>query len=809
MPFGWTKTNLPGSSQRDFARAPRESRRPSPGRAKPRRTKLRRWFGLCVLLATLGLAFAIIGYWGLVFYYEHRLPAVFRTQDYLAETTQLNRIMSADGAVLYEYGDQRRSVVPEAKIPQRIKDAVLAAEDADFYRHDGLDYLGMARAMYKNLRDQRFSQGASTITQQIAKTFFLSSEKSIERKLKEVVLARRLEHELSKDELLYLYLNQIYWGHGRYGIGEAARFYFGKDLASVTLSDAALLAGMIAAPERYSPFKNLRRATERRAFVLDQMALHGFILSEDADAAKREPIRLRFSADRDPHIGIAGYASAMVRQFVVNTVGSARVAQGGLLVHTTIDTRMQRVAEQTIQRGLVGVDRMFDLARPLQHVSTGRINRLTAQLRRKLPKGGVRSGKIVLGVVTAVDTASKHYVINIGYGPGRLPFDAVARYADGKPPASLYRVGDVLRVSPRQTVRGPWSKERLPTFNIDQGPQASLVAIEPRTRAIRALVGGYDYSTHPYNRAASARRQAGSTFKPLVFAAALESGAITTDMRFANIPETYSRGTGGGVWQPKNFSKRYDGKRYTARLALAKSINVIAVKVLQKLGLDKLTAFARRLGLKGAIARDLSVALGSTEVSPLELANAYASFAALGMYRDAILVTKIEDNAGKVLFQQSGKASRVMSSEVAWRAIEMLRAVVTHGTAKRLHRIGRPVAGKTGTTDKGIDNWFAGFSKELVSVVWVGFDDRRAVEKATGGTLAAPIFGRFIAAALEGRSVRNFKPPRGVKALPRVVAPEAAPRKIQPVDPTEPTPDRLLQQMELLYRTPNEDRKAQ
>jgi penicillin-binding protein 1A len=763
-------------------------------------------------LGLLGLAVAIIGYWALVFYYEHRLPEVFRTEDYLAETVQANRIVSSEGDVLYEYGDQRRSVIPQERIPKIIKSAVLAAEDADFYRHDGLDYLGMARAMYKNLRDQRFSQGASTITQQIAKTFFLSSEKTIERKLKEVVLARRLEHELSKDELLYLYLNQIYWGHGRYGIGEAARFYFGKEVEAVTLADAALLAGLIAAPERYSPFKSLRKATERRAFVLDQMALHGLIDVAAADEAKREPIRLRFSADRDPHLGLGGYATAMVKRFVIDAVGSQRVAQGGLIVHTTIATRTQQIAERTLRRGLVGIDKMFGLAEPLRHVSEGRIPRLVAQLKRKLPRNGVRSGKIVLGVITAIDTASGHYVVNIGYGPGRLPFTSVARYSDGHPPEAAYRVGDVIRVSPRTRLASSWSDGRLPVFNIDQGPQAALVAIEPRTRAIRALVGGYDFETHPYNRAASARRQAGSTFKPIVFAAALEAGAINTDTRFANIPETYSRGIGGGVWQPKNFSKRYDGKKYTARLALAKSINVIAVKVLQRLGLAKLTSFARKIGIQGKIERDLSVALGSTEVSPLELANAYSSFAAMGMYRDAILVTKIEDNAGQVLFEQSGRATRVLSSEVAWRATEMMRAVVTHGTAKRLKGIGRPVVGKTGTTDKGIDNWFAGYSRELVSVVWVGFDDRRSVEKATGGTIAAPIFGRFIADALEGRRVREFRPPPGVQPLSRVAAPEAAPRKEKMVDPTVQGEDRLVQQMELLYQqppAPPSDEKAQ
>lgn len=809
---------MPTHSQRDFARldtkgvkkksAVRVKKSTSrtaaaplvPTKVKKKRAvwvRLLKWGTISALLLAV---LAVVGYWALVFYFEHRLPAVFETPDYVARTNQVTRIYSSNGDVLSEIGTERRTVVPEDEIPKLVKLAVLAAEDADFYSHDGLDYFGMARAMYKNVRDQRFSQGASTITQQVAKTFFLTAEKTIARKLKEVVLARKLEHELSKDQILYLYLNQIYWGHGRYGVREAARHYFGKELDALTLADVALMAGLIAAPERYSPFKDQRKAAQRRAFVLDQMARQEFITPERADQAKREPIRLNFRGD--PHVGLGGYASDMVKRFLLDQFGSERVARGGLRVYTSIDSRLQQEAERSLRTGLVKVDRKYQLKKPIERIAPRGITAYVAKLRKNLPGRGVRSGEIVLGVVTSVDAENKTYLVDLGLGPCRLPFDGVSRYAGHLPAGRLYKKGDVLRVSPQLALTDPWAKgDTTPVVNLDQGPQGALVSIDPRTRYIRALVGGYEHSTHPFNRAANAVRQAGSTIKPVMFAAALESGIIEPLSLIRNVPEAYKM-TRGKYWKPRNFNGRYDGKEYTARMALAKSINVIAVKILEKTKVRRAIDFAHRVGIKAEIEPNLSIALGSTAVSPLEITNSYATFASGGFVQEAVLVTRVEDWDGTVLYEAPGERRRATTAKVAYRITEMMEATITHGTAKNVRHLGRPAAGKTGTTDHGIDTWFVGYTPNLVTGVWVGFDDRRPVHKATGGSLAAPIWGRYMTAAHEGTPVADFEPPSGLEPLPtpRLEAlARATVHKPAPSEPDDDAPEPDGGDMDLLY----------
>jgi len=807
------------SSQRDFVqcstkprtrararvRAPRGGKRSGSG-GPPRRPS-RRWgrrlLKWGVFLGLLLTILVLVGYWGLVFYFENRLPEVFESEDYRAQTQQVSRIYSANGDVLAEIGQERRSIVAADDIPEVIKWAVLAAEDADFFEHGGLDYFGMARAMIKNLREQRISQGASTITQQVAKTFFLSSERTVSRKLKEVVMARRLEHELSKDEILYLYLNQIYWGHGRYGVREAVRFYFGKELGAVTLSDAALLAGLIAAPERFSPFRDQELATQRRAFVLNQMARHGFVSRERSDAALQEPIRLDFRGN--PKVGLASYAMDTVRQVLLKEVGEERMKRGGLRVFTTIDTRLQEEAEAAVRRGLTAVDRAYNLAEPIEHVEPSRLAAYVSRLRESVPSRGLRSGEIVLGVITEVDQENQFFGVDIGVARlCRLPFEAVSRYMGRLEPQELYTVGDVIRVSPRFKIdRESVAGTAPPQLNLDQGPQGALVAVDPHTRHIRALVGGYDHATHPFNRVRHARRQSGSTFKPIVFAAAMESGIVEPMAELRNVPDSYPVGD-GTYWKPRNFSNSYDGQLYTVRMALAKSINTIAVEILKRTGLRRAVDFSHRVGVQSDIPSNLSVALGSTALSPLELTNVYATFASGGYVQEPILVTRVEDSDGTVLYETTGERGRGTTAKVAYRITEMMRTVISHGTARRVRTLGRPAAGKTGTTDRGVDTWFAGYTPDLVTSVWVGFDDQRPVRGATGGRLAAPIWARFMTAAHEGTPVTDFAIPPGVDPLPPVgqsnpvAANVALPTAVE-VDEDIEAGSEEPNQMELLY----------
>ena len=546
------------------------------------------WIRWSAVLGILGAICAVVGYWGLVFYFETRLPEVFAPEDYEARTQQVSRIFSEDGRVLLELGEERRTIVPAKQLPKIIKYAVLAAEDADFYEHDGLDYWGMARAMYKNLRDQRYSQGASTITQQVAKTFYLSTEKTIARKLKEVVLARQLEQKLSKDDILYLYLNQIYWGHGRYGVYEAARHYFAKKPSALSLAQAALLSGLIAAPERYTPFRNFAKAKERQAFVLDQMVSRGWIPKKRAEKAKRENVKaqLNIKHTNDRFIGVGAYATEAVRKQLKEELGSDRLKRGGLRIFTSLDARMQVHAERAVRNGLRNnLDRNYRFARPIARKGKKGVQRFIKRLTRRIPKRGVRSGEIVSGIVMSVDVKQKAYVVNFGMGPALMPFAHVERYSKSVPrrkARTLYAVGDVLRVSPKLDAPQPWgADDSRPQVNLEQGPQAALVAIAPRSRRIKALVGGYDFKSHPFNRAIQAKRQAGSTFKPLVYAAGMETGRIDPLTRVRNVPESYRMGP-GRYWKPRNFGGTYDGKNYTLRQALAQSINIVAVKVLEK-----------------------------------------------------------------------------------------------------------------------------------------------------------------------------------------------------------------------------------
>jgi penicillin-binding protein 1A len=745
---------------------------------KPKRQWWVRLIRAAIILSLIGIVLAIGSYWSLVLYFESRLPPVFEPEDYVANAAQITRVYSRQGDVLAVIGDESRTVVPFEAFPKIVKDAVLAAEDADFYKHTGLDYWGMMRAMYANIRDQRIRQGASTITQQVAKTFYLTSERTFARKLEEIVLTRKLEQKLSKDEILYLYLNQIYWGHGRYGVVEAAWFYFRKDLQSLTLNECALLAGLISAPERFSPLRDMKKAIQRRDFVIDQMASKfDYVTPELATKIKREPIRPK--PEREPHIGLGRYGVDMVKRLLAEKFDSKLIRRGGLQVWTTIDTNMQRKAEASVTEKLTELDRTYRLWKPIERkpLSRERIPKYVQALRKKLPKKGLRSGRIVLGVVTGTDLKNHAYRVDVGLGDMHLPFSAVERYVQqGQTVDTLYRVGDVLRVSPRFNLEN--ARDGVDTSNIltlDQGLQAALVSIEPKTRAIRAIVGGYSHSTHPFNRATLAKRQAGSTFKPIVFAAGIETGAISTDTTMINVPESYRNGR-GRYWKPRNFSNKYDGKEYSMEEALAKSINVIAVKVLEKTGVGEARTFAKAIGIESPIEHDLSISLGSTSVSPLEMANSYATFANEGLYQTPHIVTRVEDASGTTIYEPVAKPVRVASVETAHAISRMLKAVIETGTGKRARLPGRPAAGKTGTTQNGIDSWFVGYAPALATAVWVGFDDRRPVRKATGGKLAAPIWSQFMSAALRGTPV-GWYPQPGKK-----------PRRIVRNQPTDETP---------------------
>lgn len=688
------------------------------------------------------------------------------------------------GEVVAQFGEEIRTVVPIERIPKTMLSALVCAEDAAFYSHPGLDFVGIARALWVDVTTGRYAQGASTITQQLAKTRYLDRQKTFTRKLKELVLARKLETRLSKDDILTLYANEVYFGHGRYGVEEAARFYFGKSVSEVSVPEAALLAGIVNSPAKFSPIRHPANALERRAYVLGQMLKHGYVSEADCARALATPLPV---VGHDSLQTIGPYYMEAVRRFVLTKVDREQLLYGGLRIEVAMDVTMQKAADSAVLTGLQRLDAKNKAAQPVKHYKDAAEQRDgVAKLSQQQGNGKPPWGRVLLGIVIGHDDKAKSYQLDLGGIKGFLAESALGRYAvsaDGKAEASIpgFDVGDLLRVS----IRGKDDAEQL-VLSPEFGPQAALVALEPQTRLVRALTGGDDFALHPFDRALLAKRQPGSTFKTFTYGAALEAGKVTPDDQRKDEAHVYT--AGGKPWTPRNFSGHYDGKMYSMRDALAFSINSIAVAIAELVGPERVADFAHRAGIQSDLVAGLPLALGASGVSPFELANAYATLANAGKAMEPILVTRIVDRTGKDLYlapRQEGRA--VISEEVTRALTDMLGEVVRKGSGKDAQKVGRPIAGKTGTSNASRDTWFAGFSADLCAVVWVGFDDRKPMPKATGGSHAVPIWAEFMIHALDR------VPPRPLPRLPHVLAGPLDPlAPAQPVDPEAAVEDSAL-----------------
>lgn len=701
-------------------------------------------------------ALAAAGLWAGYTALEATLPDVFSFSAYRKLALESSRVYASGGEPIARFGAENRTVVAPAEIPDALRFAIVASEDAAFYHHPGLDLFGIARALWVDVSAGRYKQGASTITQQFAKTRFLSADKRVIRKLKELILARRLEQRASKDEILAMYLNEIYYGHGAYGCEEAARRFFGKPVGQIDLAEAALLAGVVNAPSRLSPFNHPERARTRRAYVLDQMHRRGYIGAEDAERGKRAPLPTETSAE----MGVeAPWYVAAVRRQLGALIDDVTLAQGGLRIEIAMDVPAQRAADAAVHAGLLRVDQTLKSWQPLRNYTDdaamaaglGRIK----QGRRKGDDAevAIAPGQLLLGVVVSRVAAGSRsgYLVDLGDERGLLRDDALGRYAEAAATTAeaLYVRGDLLRISALDRIGGDDQKAAGGAkwlIVAEQGPQAALVAIEPQTRLVRALIGGDDARLHPFHRALDASRQPGSTFKPFVYGAAIEAGLVTADSEF--VDEQRSFRSGGRAWTPRNYKGHFDGKKHSLRDALARSINSIAVEVADRVGPAKIAAFAQRMGIVSELRADLPLALGASSVRPIELANAYATIAADGMTAPPILVTRIVDRDGKVRFSAQHNPARAISTDVARALADMLGEVVRRGSARKAN-VGHPVAGKTGTTNGGRDTWFVGFSAKLCASVWIGYDDRKAMKAATGATFALPMWVEFMRVALD------------------------------------------------------------
>lgn len=668
--------------------------------------------------------------------YEAKLPSVEELKSGY-DPPQVTRVLSRDGKLLGSMFTERRTVVPFSEIPKHVKLAFLAAEDASFYEHEGLDYFGMLRALFANVRAGQKRQGASTITQQVVKNLFLTPERTYERKIKETILARRLEKELTKDEIFSLYLNHIYLGQGRYGVEEAARHYFGKPGKALDLAEAALLAGIAAAPERFSPRTHPERALARRRYVLTQMLEKGFVTRELHDEALALPLRLAPGTEEES--ALAPEVVAYARKVLEAAVGE-RAKKGGFTITTTIDLELQAAARKAVTEGLAEYAKRQKLVPPL-----------TAEKRRLWGEpfsGEPRANKIYVGTVVALDDEKGTIDVRVGSTVGRVQLNNEERYNPDKlAPSAFTKVGALLRVSLIGESRGQPPPVPL---RLELGPQAALVAIDPRTREVLALVGGAEPVPGGLDRATRAHRQPGSAFKPFVYGYAIASRRFTA----ATVLEL----------PPLKNATEPGPRRVPVRLAIAKSDNAAAEALLAAVGAPNVVEWAKALGIESHLAPTPSLALGAYEVVPLELANAYASFASGGEVEPPRIVKRIVGSDGKEIpLPPQPPKRRVISPEEAYLVTSLMRSVVEQGTGVRAKSLGRPVVGKTGTTNKAKDAWFAGYSTELVAVTWVGYDDALPLGGSESGAVTAlPIWVAFMKAAHQGRPVTEFPRPNGI-----------------------------------------------
>lgn len=715
-------------------------------------------FGL-LLLAAIIIGVSAGGYIAVA----KGIPSVEELRQYKAVPG--TKIYADDDTLIGELKIEKGTYVPLNRMPQYLVNAVVAVEDSRFWKHKGIDYLAILRAAVKDVLHVGLREGGSTITQQLAKITFLTPEKTLQRKFKEAALAMKIEKSLDKKEILELYLNRVYLGHGAYGMDMASRTYFGKSVKEVTLPEAALLAGLIRAPSSYSPYNNLMKAKERQETVLGRMEEEGYIKPSEKERALKQPLYLSsIRSGQEANSFFIEY----IRKYLEDTYGEDAVYKGGFSVYTTLDRRAQAAAARSLQEGLRELDKRRGWRGPIDRREVNP----EKEMKKRDTAGSLiaGSGDIVSGVVLKV--SAKEAMIKARGIVGRLSVEN-ARWAgsllDTKTGKTIQvknftldkilKVGDVVKVGFKSLKGSPGE------LILEQEPEVegALVAIDPATGFIRAMVGGYDYSRSEFNRAVFASRQPGSAFKPLIYAAALDNG-FTPASLINDEPATYKGGPKGD-WSPENYDHKFYGPT-RLREALAYSRNVVTVKLVDAIGVDKVIDFARDIGIGAYMPRNLSIALGSVSITPMELAAGYSVFANSGMKMKPITIKYLTDAAGRILESNEPEGEQVISAETSFLITSMMEDVVNYGTGWRAKALGRPVAGKTGTTNDYRDAWFVGYVPDMLACVWVGFDDMRPLgNRETGARAASPIWVNFMRAVELGEQI-DFTVPEGIVSYP-------------------------------------------
>jgi len=798
------------------------------------------WKGLFKLVAFFALTGCTAGAFGYGFVwwkFSDGLPDIPDAESYRPPI--LSEVYTGDAVLAGEFSNERRKVVPYDRIPKRLVQAFIAAEDSSFFDHLGVDVLGTARAatktLLKKVSGKGSVQGGSTLTQQTAKAVLISAEgykeataKNIKRKIREALLARRLETKLTKEQILYLYLNNVYLGHHSYGVQSAAENYYRKDVRSLTLAEMALLAGLPQAPSAYSPFTNPEAARKRRHYVLGQMLEKGMISKAEHDEAQQAEVNVY--PVEDVFHEFAPYFTEEVRRDIVDRFGNKALLNDGLKVFTTMDSEKQRAAQEAVLSNLLIADKRQGFRGPVMHLEKGDVAKFIEHSKRVMGEEKVTPGKYYVGVISAITHDGRTADVTIGSQVAKLPLLGM-RWARPVNPEKYYtvsminKVSDALKVGDVVLVRGVAEAKELyddkeqysesafqdvppkaTLVRLEQEPelQSALVSIDPHRQYLLAMVGGYDFDANEYNRAFQACRQPGSSFKPIVYSGAIELMGWTEGTVIVDSPIVYDDPDNQNRWKPENYDGDFKGD-VLVRTALVNSMNVPAVKTFielarflgkknEKLGIEAFAQYVRKLGVSNHVDTDgdhvvdsplnpdYSAALGSSCILPYELAQVYATIDRLGVKKPTYFVRKVEDRFGRTLedhtayddpwaslqdrvaagyarLQEPGE--QVMSPETAFIVTDLMRGVVRGGTGVGALALGKPAAGKTGTTNDSFDAWFTAFTRDVVASAWVGYDlNKHPLNKyETGGKAALPIWLQYMQKALAGRSQPEFEPP--------------------------------------------------
>ena len=700
---------------------------------------------LFVVAALLGIAS------GVLFAYGGDLPKISALDDYAPST--ISRVYGAGGEVVGEFAIQRREVIPYEAISPTLRQAILAAEDDDFEQHVGLSIPRIAVTLVKDILERRKAGGASTLTQQLARKLFLTDEKTWERKIREAILAMQIEKRYTKREIFTFYCNQMYFGHGVYGVEAASRLYFGKSARDLQLDEAAMIAGILQGNVRQSPYVNMDAALRRRNYTLGRMAEVGFITPAEAEDGKKKPIVLR--GEPSVHQSMAPYFVEEIRKELEQRYGAKQLYENGLSIQTALDVRLQDAVNRALDDGLRRIDKLRGWRKPRRNIlSEGHKVETFRQARWERP---MREGQIVPAVVTAADATS----ITARAGALSATIDRPGfAWTRKTSAAQLVSVGDVIEVRLAAVNDG----EKTAAGSLEQPPlvEGAILAIDNRTGQIRALTGGFSFDRSKFNRATQAYRQVGSAFKPIVYTTAIDRGYTPTSL-VMDAPVSFNAGAGQPPYSPMNYDRKFEGE-ITLRRALEQSRNVPAVRMMEQLGPRQVIMFARRLGLESPLPPYLPIALGAAEATLMEMTSAYSVFPNQGVRMKPYSVMKVTDRQGNVLEENRPEPKDAIRADTAFVMTTLLTGVVQRGTAAKAAALKWPLGGKTGTTDDYTDAWFIGFDPDITVGVWIGLDQKKPIGRnQTGSEAALPIWIDVMKAWIGDRKeVPKFEPPGNI-----------------------------------------------